>query len=293
MSDSGSPFDGSTDPRSPAPGPRPSEVGAGVGGAGSNLAAGSDLATGSTDEGDFPSPVPGGRTFTDSRTVRLSDTWTNGRLRLDALGRYLQDVAGDDVDDAGLQDTVWVVRRTAVRIGGRPRIGERVVLTTFCSALGTRWAERRTTITGPSSRIEASALWVHVDPSSGRPAPLTHDLVAAYGAVTAGRRVSTRFVVPLPDASATRRRPWPLRATDYDVLGHVNNAVYWAMADDGEDDGEDGGEDGSATVEHRVPIEPHTEVELVESADRRLRWLIGPLGVHAACRVGWVPGGER
>jgi len=236
---------------------------------------------------DFPSVVPGGRTFTVVRMVRLSDTWTNGRLRLDALGRYLQDVAGDDVDDAGLQDTVWVVRRTAVRIAGRPRIGERVQLTTFCSALGTRWAERRTTITGPSSRIEAGALWVHVDPSSGRPAPLTRDLVEAYGAVTAGRRVSTRFVLPLPDAAATRRRPWPLRATDYDVLGHVNNAVHWAMADD------DGAEDGVAVVEYRVPIEPNTEVELVESVDRRLRWLVGPAGVYAASRVGWTAAGGR
>ena len=235
---------------------------------------------------DFPSVVPGGRTFTHQRTVRLSDTWTNGCLRLDALGRYLQDVAGDDVDDAGLQNTVWVVRRTAVRIEGRPRISEQVELTTFCSALGTRWAERRTTVTGPSSRIEANALWVHVDPSSGRPAPLSNDLVDTYGAVTGGRRVSTRFLLPLPGPSGTRRLPWAFRATDYDVLGHVNNAVYWTMVDGSDgSDGSDAG-NGSAVVEYRIPIEPHTPVELVESADRRLRWLVGPAGVYAAAWAG-------
>ena len=40
----------------------------------------------------------------------------SGRVRLDALARYLQDVAADDVDDAGVEGA-WVMRRMAFRAG--------------------------------------------------------------------------------------------------------------------------------------------------------------------------------
>src|SRR6202022_5194230 len=58
-------------------------------------------------------PLPSyGRRFSEERTVRLSDTWPNGSIRFDALARYLQDVASDDMADAGQGASMWVVRRT-------------------------------------------------------------------------------------------------------------------------------------------------------------------------------------
>ncbi|MBV8451206.1 MAG: hypothetical protein JOZ29_02895, partial [Deltaproteobacteria bacterium] len=71
-----------------------------------------------------------------------------GRLRLDALARHLQDVATEDTRDAGIGDprTSWVVRRTAVHAGRWPRYLDRVSLASFCSGLGPRWAERRTSM---------------------------------------------------------------------------------------------------------------------------------------------------
>ena len=54
------------------------------------------------------------RRFSTERPIRLSDTDAAGRLRLDAVARYLQDVASDDWADAGLEteDVAWVVRKT-------------------------------------------------------------------------------------------------------------------------------------------------------------------------------------
>ena len=47
-------------------------------------------------------PLPSaGRTFTGERIVRLGDVSPAGRLRLDAVARYLQDIATDDAVDAG------------------------------------------------------------------------------------------------------------------------------------------------------------------------------------------------
>ena len=58
-----------------------------------------------------------GRTFTAERLVRFGDLSRGGRLRFDALARYLQDVSGDDTADAGLVDDIaWVVRRTLVEV---------------------------------------------------------------------------------------------------------------------------------------------------------------------------------
>jgi acyl-ACP thioesterase len=43
-------------------------------------------------------PVPRrGRTYSARRRLRLADMDASGRLRLDALARFLQDVAIDDV----------------------------------------------------------------------------------------------------------------------------------------------------------------------------------------------------
>ena len=70
-------------------------------------------------------PVPSrGRVFEGRRRVRLGDVSPAGRLRLDALARYLQDVSNDDTRDAGMSDELtWVVRRVVLRGGALPGAG--------------------------------------------------------------------------------------------------------------------------------------------------------------------------
>src|SRR5438309_1981862 len=131
-------------------------------------------------------PVPdGGRVFSHARRPGLADCAPSGRARLDALARWLQDVAYADVEDAGVAESaVWVVRRARVRVGRFPRFGERLRLATFCSGLGRMWAERRTTVTREpdgEAEVEAVALWVHLDPASQRPTTLSEAEIAAYG----------------------------------------------------------------------------------------------------------------
>ncbi|HEX2850838.1 MAG TPA: acyl-ACP thioesterase domain-containing protein, partial [Acidimicrobiales bacterium] len=82
---------------------------------------------------EFVDPAPRARTVTRGRRVRLGDAGIDGRLRLDALARYLQDVASDDSRDAGFEGTggVWVVRRTVLQVDVRPHLDDEVALTTF------------------------------------------------------------------------------------------------------------------------------------------------------------------
>jgi acyl-ACP thioesterase len=114
-------------------------------------------------------------------------------------------------------------------------LGEQLELTTWGSALGSRWAERRTSITGSrGGRIETAALWIHVDVETGRPLRHSDAFLAAYEEAVAGRTISSRLVHPdPPSGTALDRGPaWHVRRSDLDVLGHVNNAVYWAVVEE-------------------------------------------------------------
>ncbi|MEO1062657.1 MAG: acyl-ACP thioesterase domain-containing protein [Actinomycetota bacterium] len=170
-----------------------------------------------------------GRVFTAPGRVRLGDVTPRGALRLDALARYLQDVANDDAIDAALPGAMfWVVRRAMVEVRRPLRLREAFELRTFCGGIGSRWAERRTSVVGEDGgRIECVVLWVCVDEASMRPARVPPEFAEHYGEAARDRKVRARLQLPDPPDGLTGRS-WPLRFVDLDVLDHVNNAAYWA-----------------------------------------------------------------
>src|SRR4026207_1667833 len=118
-----------------------------------------------------------GRTFAGGRRGRLGDCSPGGRLRLDATARYLQDLSDDDTRDAGLAQMTWVVRRTVIDVQEFPTYLEPVDMVAWCSAIGSRWAERRVDIGGvgggDAAAISSATLWVHLDSETLRPAPMS------------------------------------------------------------------------------------------------------------------------
>jgi acyl-ACP thioesterase len=131
-----------------------------------------------------------GRRFGAGAVVRLGDVLPSGEARLDAVARYLQDIASDDASDAFVGAAVdghlsWVVRRTALVLRRRPRYQERLDVVTWASGIGSRWAERRTTISvDGQAAVEAAALWVCVEAATLRPARLGPRFWAVYGEST-------------------------------------------------------------------------------------------------------------
>ena len=177
----------------------------------------------------------GGRRFTMRRTVRLGDVDPQGELRLDSIGRYLQDVASDDALGAGLPNALgWVVRRTLIRVSEPARLGESVELVTFCTGSGRSWAERRTSIrSSGGAAIDAVSLWVQVDVATGRPARLTDEFFAVYGEAAAGRLVSSKLSLPTrPPGDAAVEGSWRFRRADLDQFGHVNNAAQLVVIEE-------------------------------------------------------------
>jgi acyl-ACP thioesterase len=217
-------------------------------------------------------PAPeAGRVFRHAASVGLGDVSPAGRARLDAIARWLQDAAYADWVDAGLDDGgVWVVRRLHLRVAAFPRFGDALEVATFCSGTGRLWAERRSTVyAGDSVRVEAVALWVHLDPRGVRPRPLPAGFEAVYGAAAAGRRVSARLAHPGEPAPEAAARPWEFRAADLDLANHVNNAVYWQVVE-----------------EELVAAEP--EGGLVAEIEHRAAADAGPARVLSAGAMRWI-----
>jgi acyl-ACP thioesterase len=215
----------------------------------------------------------------------LADCAPSGRIRLDALARWLQDVAYADVEDAGVeQAAVWVVRRARISVARFPRFAERFELKTFCSGFGRAWAERRTSITADGERdrhgrgaVEAVSLWVHLDPANRRPAPITTREIEVYGEAAAGRRVTARLRHPGPQHSAHERR-WTFRATERDLAGHINNAAYWQPIEE-ELLADAEPQDFDAEMEFRSPAQPGEKLVLSEGP---CRWIVGEGETHAS-----------
>lgn len=213
-----------------------------------------------------------GRRYRVARRVHLGDASSRGRLRLDALAAYLQDIAADDAEDAHLPEgRGWVLRRTSLRVDRLPAIYEPVELETWCSGVGGRWAERSTTLTanlGVGVRgvsVEATAVWVYVSLDTGAPQPLPPEFFAVYGESAGERKVKARLTHEPPPADA-ERSSWPLRSTDFDVFGHVNNCVYWTAVEDVLAARVPGARIAAAEIEFRGGIDPGEHPDLAVGA---------------------------
>lgn len=233
-------------------------------------------------------PLPeAGRTFTARRRVRLADTDPEGRLRLDAVARFLQDTAIDDVQETGwgIPEHLWFVRRIQLDVVAPFRLDRELELVTWCSGLAAIAAGRRWSVTGDrGGQIEVDSVWIHLGPDQ-RPSRI--DGFDVYAAAAGGRSVSTKLVLPDPQPGL-ERLPWPLRATDVDVHGHVNNAVYWQAVEQRLLDGlPDLRSPHRALLDYREPVDLSDEVALVDERDggsRSLAFLVGDR-VRAVARV--------
>ena len=79
-----------------------------------------------------------GRVFVARRIVRSTDVTASGRLRLDALARYLQTAAECSRTGGRDEPVVWLVWRCQLTVSAVPVMGERVSIRTFCSGTGAR-----------------------------------------------------------------------------------------------------------------------------------------------------------
>lgn len=206
-----------------------------------------------------------GRTFRVRYRVRLSDADATGRLRLDAVARYLQDAAIDDVEetDWGAPEHLWVLRSVRIDVI-EPFLADSVVdVVTWGSSFSSLAAGRRWSLSGDAGgTIEVDSTWIHLGPDA-RPARIGHGF-DGYAEAAQGRVASTKLTLAAPPTDG-RRSAWQLRATDVDRMGHVNNAAYWAAVEHRLLEHEpDLRRPHRARLDYRHPVDLGERVELAE-----------------------------
>ncbi|NNN11078.1 MAG: hypothetical protein HKL83_04360 [Acidimicrobiaceae bacterium] len=167
--------------------------------------------------------------------VLLADADPNGRMRLDAISRVLQDAATLDVENTSLtKKGPWVIRWMEMTAHGLPRYLEELAIETFCSGLGRAWAERSTVIKSKSASVTATANWVLLDDLGRSPIRLSEEFLSVYGRSANGKVSSPRLhlLQRLGDFKPSEKLEIPLRFCDLDIMGHMNNAVHLALVEE-------------------------------------------------------------
>lgn len=169
-----------------------------------------------------------------AQTVQVSDVATDRKLRLDALFSIFQEMAVQHTQRVGLSlhellesGYTWVLSRAVVRIEELPLLDETITVTTWSRGIK-RFKGFREFVIDRHGRavIAASTLWVYLDTRKGRPTRVPDSYEARYGLVPdqAVDGAIEELLFPAldrPDYQLTVAT----RISDYDVNGHVNNAV--------------------------------------------------------------------
>ncbi|MEZ5382133.1 MAG: thioesterase [Microthrixaceae bacterium] len=240
--------------------------------------------------GRFSEPVDppaGHRGRTTAVRVPPAGCAPDRRARLDTLIRLCDAALWElDVPMKPAPGAVWVVRRTTVQLRRWPTSAEVLTVATWCSALGRVWAERRIDLDGGGgSCVRLATLWASVDLDNGRPTRLAPGLECSDVA----RRVTVGLSHAEPPAGS-HRRAWPLRRSDIDVLGHVNNSVVWAAWEDSEAAALHRVDDAGCTLEAEYRAQLYLgPAELTGAPSGDQVWLGAP-GERPAASVRRLPG---
>ncbi|GAC67844.1 acyl-[acyl-carrier-protein] thioesterase [Gordonia soli] len=250
----------------------------------------------------------GARFFEGGYRVRTGDVDQEMRVRLDAVARYLQDVANDNIEVTEFRDTdpFWIVRRTVIDVIRPFSWPAGFTAQRWCGALSTRWTNMRVRLTAehetnrfnpdprPPGLIETEAFWINVN-DQGMPSRLTDGAFEMLSSMTDEHRLRWKAMnpdkAPDPGTIDLPDREHVLRSTDFDPFKHLNNAAYLEAIEDELVDHPDlvTGRH-RAVIEYLRPIVPSSKLTLrrVREADRLLVWMLidGPDGdVQVAATV--------
>ncbi|WLP93027.1 acyl-ACP thioesterase domain-containing protein [Gordonia sp. NB41Y] len=245
---------------------------------------------------DLPDRKEGARYFEVGYRVRTGDVDQQMRVRLDAVARYLQDAANDNLEasDLGDLDPFWVVRRTVIDVIRPFSWPASITAQRWCGSLSTRWSNMRVRLTAdhetnrfnPEARepglIETEAFWINVN-DQGMPSRISDRSLEVLSSMTDEHRLRWRAMnpeqPPAPDVVAAPDREHVLRSTDFDPFKHLNNAAYLEAVEDeliAHADLIDGPH--RLVIEYLRPIVPGTPITLrrVREPDQLLVWMLMP-----------------
>ena len=172
--------------------------------------------------------------ITNSEIINVGDVSTSGHLRLDSMFNIFQEMAVLHTHKVGLEinnllesGKTWVLNRVVVQIAKLPKLEETVEISTWSRKIYRFKGLRDYEISAHGIPIiKASSLWVYVDVKKGKPIRVPDDYESRYGVIdNQSTDVDIENIkyekITSPDYSLRIAT----RISDYDINGHVNNAV--------------------------------------------------------------------
>lgn len=177
--------------------------------------------------------------YTFESRIRYSETDETGRLSVTGIMNYLQDCSTFQSEDLGMglgylkaKDRAWWLNAWQILIDRRPKMGERVIISTWPYGFKGIFGYRNFTIRDMEGRylVRADSNWFFFDLKNNCPARVTEDEIRGYGC--GGEKLpmppAPRKIV-LPEHCRTGE---PIVAAHHhlDTNYHVNNAQYVEIA---------------------------------------------------------------
>jgi acyl-ACP thioesterase len=168
--------------------------------------------------------------------LRVADIDRDGRLRLDAAARHIQDIGQDQLRQLGFEEShpLWIVRRTMVDLIRPIEFQDSLRLRRWCSGTSNRWCEMRVRIDGrKGGLIESEAFWININRDTQMPSRIADDFLEGLQRTTKVDRLRWKaYLKPGARETADQVREYPIRFTDIDLFDHMNNSVYWSVVED-------------------------------------------------------------
>lgn len=184
----------------------------------------------------MPVPDPHPDVFEVGWPLRVADIDRDGRLRLDAACRHIQDIGLDQLRELGFEDShpLWIVRRTMVDLIRPIEFKDMLRLRRWCSGTSNRWCEMRVRVDGKKGGlIESEAFWININRETQGPARISDEFLDGLRKTTDVDRLRWKAYLKAGSRDdADQIRDFPIRFTDIDLFDHVNNSVYWSVIED-------------------------------------------------------------
>ncbi len=176
--------------------------------------------------------------YTMDGRVRYSEIDHNGTITLPGIINYFQDCSNFQSEDIGrgtewlkAKKKAWILSYWQVIIKRYPKLGERIVVSTFASGLKGAFGDRNFVLKDEEGRQIACAysLWVFMDVEKGRPVRPEKEDIEPYGQEEPLDMPYEGRKIVLPEMMEDRP-PFPVRKYHIDTNEHVNNCQYVQMA---------------------------------------------------------------
>jgi medium-chain acyl-[acyl-carrier-protein] hydrolase len=166
--------------------------------------------------------------------INSCDTDPQNHVRADAIDKYVMEAAGRDADEWGMsipalqaENRTWVLARIAVKFFDRPGWKSNLTVETWARGFRGFPAMRDFLVSGPNGESVAAgcSIWFILDLTTRKPVRL--DCYADRGPAQPDKTAGVPEPGKIPTVAGwDRETRIPLRLSDIDLNGHVNNVYY-------------------------------------------------------------------